>query len=457
MAIETISWLRAEPRAATPRLLTLPLAPALALVDAAALAIPLLLFADLGILGAAYAVLAMLSLAAVGMYRIRISPSVAQEVPRIVGTLAVPLVVVSAFSSSSTGVSEAAFGRLGMLTFASVVLGRALAYAGLRSSRSKGLVLEPVVIVGAGRLGAQLADTLLEHAEYGLLPVGFVDSFNDEHLPLPVLGDASALRRIIHEHEISRVIVAFGGTREPEMVQVLRACDEANVDIYVLPRFFELGVAPQGADADDVWGIPLMRLSRQALRSPAWRVKRAFDLVVASVALLLVAPLLLVLAGLVKVSSPGPVFFRQRRIGQKGLEVDILKFRSMRANDESDLQWTVRNDDRVTWIGKIMRRTSLDELPQLINIVKGDMSLVGPRPERPFFVDQFGEQVPRYGDRHRVPVGLTGWAQVHGLRGDTSIEDRARFDNQYIEHWSLWKDVSILLRTAREVARGGGE
>ncbi|MGH2684989.1 MAG: exopolysaccharide biosynthesis polyprenyl glycosylphosphotransferase, partial [Actinomycetota bacterium] len=226
---------------------------------------------------------------------------------------------------------------------------------------------------------------------------------------------------------------------------------------YVLPRFFELGVAPRGADADDVWGIPLMRLSRRALRSPAWRVKRAFDVVVASVALVLTSPVFLVLGALVKLSSRGPVFFRQRRVGQRGVEVDILKFRSMRPNEESDLQWTVRDDDRVTRIGRLLRRTSLDELPQLINIVKGDMSLVGPRPERPFFVDQFGEAVPRYGDRHRVPVGLTGWAQVHGLRGDTSIEDRARFDNQYIEHWSLWKDVSILLRTAREVARGGGE
>ena len=452
MAIETISWLRAEPRPA-PRLLTLPLAPALALVDAAALAIPLLLFAEVGLLGLVYAVMAMLSLAAVGLYRVRISPSVAQEVPRIIGTLAVPLVVISAFSTTA----QASIGRLGILAFASVVIGRACAYTALRSSRSKGLVLEPVVIVGAGTLGVQVADTLLEHAEYGLLPVGFVDSFNDEHLPVPVLGDSGALRRIIHEHEVRRVIVAFGGTREPEMVQVLRACDEANVDIYVLPRFFELGVAPLGADADDVWGIPLMRLSRRALRSPAWRIKRGFDVAVASVALVLASPLFLVLAGLVKLSSRGPVFFRQRRVGQKGVEVDILKFRSMRPNGESDLQWTVREDERVTRIGRILRRTSLDELPQLINIIKGDMSLVGPRPERPFFVDQFGPAVHGYDDRHRVPVGLTGWAQVHGLRGDTSIEDRARFDNQYIEHWSLWKDVSILLRTAREVARGGGE
>jgi exopolysaccharide biosynthesis polyprenyl glycosylphosphotransferase len=181
--------------------------------------------------------------------------------------------------------------------------------------------------------------------------------------------------------------------------------------------------------------------------------KRAFDSTIAGLMLLVLSPLYGMLALAVRFSSPGPVYFRQRRIGKNGREVEIYKFRSMRVNDESDVQWSVDEDDRVTKIGRIMRKTSLDELPQLWNVLKGDMSLVGPRPERPFFVEQFEQEVPRYGDRHRVPVGLTGLSQVNGLRGDTSIADRAWFDNHYIENWSVGGDLVILARTAGAVIK----
>jgi len=170
--------------------------------------------------------------------------------------------------------------------------------------------------------------------------------------------------------------------------------------------------------------------------------------------LALAAPLLLLVALVVKLTSPGPILFHQRRIGQHGREIEVPKFRSLRVNHDSDTQWNVDDDPRVTWIGRILRRTAIDELPQLWSVLKGDMTLVGPRPERPLFVRRFTADIDGYGDRHRVPVGLTGWAQVHGLRGDTSIEERARFDNQYIEHWSLWRDVVVLFRTVAEVARG---
>jgi lipopolysaccharide/colanic/teichoic acid biosynthesis glycosyltransferase len=173
--------------------------------------------------------------------------------------------------------------------------------------------------------------------------------------------------------------------------------------------------------------------------------------------LLVTAPLFGVLALGIKLSSPGPVYFRQRRIGMNGREVEILKFRSMQQNDESDTQWSVDEDARVTKIGSFMRKTSLDELPQLWNVVRGDMSLVGPRPERPHFVQRFSEEVSGYEDRHRVPVGLTGLAQVHGLRGDTSIEDRAWLDNHYIENWSAVSDLAILARTAGAIVRQARE
>jgi exopolysaccharide biosynthesis polyprenyl glycosylphosphotransferase len=298
-----------------------------------------------------------------------------------------------------------------------------------------------------------MARTLQDHPEYGLTPVGFLDNFDDTGLPIPVLGTVRSLDLVLREYEIRRVIIAFGSIREPDMVPVVRACDRASVDIHVLPRFFELGATAEGREVDDIWGMPVVRLPRPTLQPMAWRVKRAFDVLVASVFLVVTAPVFALLALLVRMSSPGPVLFRQKRVGQHGRVVDVLKFRSMRENLDCDTQWSVRDDERTTRIGRFMRRTSLDELPQFINVLKGEMSLVGPRPERPFFVNQFQSEVPRYGDRHRVPVGMTGWAQVHGLRGDTSIEQRARFDNQYIENWSVWRDLVILSRTARAIVK----
>ena len=252
-------------------------------------------------------------------------------------------------------------------------------------------------------------------------------------------------------------IVAFGAAREPEMVKIIRDCDRLPVELYVVPRFFELGVGPaEGPWVDDLWGIPLMRLRRAALRSMAWRTKRAFDVVVASIMLAVASPVMGLCAVAVRLSGPGEVLFRQKRIGQRGEVFELLKFRTMAENEDSDTTWNVGEDVRRTWIGAIMRRLSLDEVPQLLNVLRGEMSLVGPRPERPYFADQFRVAVPGYDDRHRVPAGLTGWAQVHGLRGDTSIPERARFDNRYVEHWSLWRDVVIMFRTVGAVFSGTG-
>jgi exopolysaccharide biosynthesis polyprenyl glycosylphosphotransferase len=192
---------------------------------------------------------------------------------------------------------------------------------------------------------------------------------------------------------------------------------------------------------------------RAALQLAAWRVKRVVDVTLASAALVALSPVLAVLALAVRLSSPGPVLFRQRRTGQGGREIDVLKFRTLRVNGDADVTWSVDDDPRQTGVGRWLRRLSLDELPQLWNVLRGDMSIVGPRPERPFYVDRFRTTVAGYDHRHRLPVGLTGLAQVHGLRGDTSIAERARFDNFYIEHWSPWLDVRIMLRTVTAVAR----
>ena len=261
-----------------------------------------------------------------------------------------------------------------------------------------------------------------------------------------------ALRNVLRQERIDRVIVGFGVTRESEMVDVFRACEDASVEIHVLPRFFELATATDSRSVDDVWGYPLLRLRRSLLRRHTRFVKRAFDASLAALALVVVSPLYVVIAAIVRITSPGPVHFRQQRVGERGAPVEVLKFRSMRVNSRSDVEWSPA-DESVTGIGRVLRLTGLDELPQLWNILKGDMSLVGPRPERPFFVEQFRAEVPRYEARHRAPAGLTGLAQVHGLRGDTSIDERARLDNQYIENWSLWRDVVILFQTFSAVIR----
>lgn len=319
-----------------------------------------------------------------------------------------------------------------------------------RAAHRRGLSLEPTVVVGAGAAGVAISRILQAHPELGLLPVGFVDAVEPEGGDLPLLGAQRDLPDLLLRRGIRRVVVAFGVVGEADLVSVLRACDALpfRIHAYTVPRFFELGAMSE-TDADDLWGFPLVPLRRPACSRKSWHAKRAFDMAVASLSLLAMAPLFAAIALAVKLSSPGPVLFRQTRIGQFGRQFEILKFRSMRENDDGDTQWSVSagTDHRVTTVGRILRPSHLDELPQLINVLRGEMSLVGPRPERPLFVDRFTTRIVRYEDRHRVPGGITGWAQVHGFWGDTSIADRARLDNRYIEDWSLSRDLKIIVRT----------
>lgn len=272
-----------------------------------------------------------------------------------------------------------------------------------------------------------------------------------------MVGGPEDLADNIERLHVDHVIIAFTWLRGSEMVDVLRTCDRLQCEISLVPRLFEM--TARGRDTDEVNGITLNRLHRAPFRSWSWPFKRVMDVTAAGLALLLLSPVLAVLAALVRiVDGPGGVLFRQERVGIDGRHFELLKFRSLRpASDaESATNWNIKHDDRLSWLGRLLRKTSLDELPQLWNILRGDMSLVGPRPERPYFVAEFGNTFPRYGWRHRVPSGLTGWAQIHGLRGDTSIAERARYDNDYIENWSLWLDTKILLRTVASVMKGSG-
>jgi exopolysaccharide biosynthesis polyprenyl glycosylphosphotransferase len=435
-------------------------------MDGLALLLGVVVIGSLGRVGLAYAAVA-LTLLGLGLgCRGRIDPRLSDDVPRLIALLAVAVLPIAPFFVAAD-LGRLAFALPGIVAL--LVFARGIAYRLLRVARARGMIVDPTLVVGTGRLGHRMADTLCHHPEYGLVLVGFLggpdsnsaggtvpsDLEGTEQLPLPLLGPVSSLAHIVHEHRIHRVIIAFDRTSEQEMIPVLRDCDQLPVEIHVIPRFFELGVAPEGLTTDDMWGIPLVRLKRSALRTFAWRTKRTVDVALASVLVVLTFPVLVAGMVAVRITSPGPIFFRQTRVGQRGEIFELVKLRTLYVDDD-EATWGTDSEARATPAGRFLRRTSIDELPQLINVLRGQMSLVGPRPERPFFADRFRVAVGGYGDRQRVPAGLTGWAQVHGLRGNTSINDRALFDNHYVENWSLWRDVVIIARTIGPVLLGKG-
>ena len=416
--------------------------------DAAVLLVVLELVGRTGWPGVAYGGAAFAILAVAGCQRLPLAPELCQEAPRLVGMLAAPVVPLGLVAGARPEMS--ALLRVLPLAVALVVLDRALIFRVLQSARLRGRPAEPVLVIGSGRVAVDLVRMLQAHPEYGLRPIGFLDTPGPcESLPLPLLGRVRDLDAVLDRFGVRRVVIAFGHTPEWRIVEILRACRARRVEIHVVPRFFELGAdMATGPGSGQVWGIPVLPLPRSAPHRPMWAMKRVFDVMAAAVLLVATAPLFGAVALAVRLSSPGPVFFRQKRVGQEGKVIEIVKFRTLRMNESSDILWTPDIGTLVTPIGRFLRATSLDELPQLLNVLRGDMSLVGPRPERPYFVRKFGASVPQYAERHRVPVGITGLSQINGLRGDTSIEDRTRFDNFYIEHWSLWRDFTILVRTA---------
>ena len=391
-----------------------------------------------------------LTLGMVGTYRRHLALSTLSELPRLFLGAGIPLLLLGGVSPFLT-LPNSLFDQA-LVTGIAVVVGRTMTYAVIRAARRAGQLQENAVIVGAGTVGIELARVLKEHPEYGLVPVGFIDDVPAQP-GLELLGGMADLEKVIQERNVRRVLVAFGPRGEQELVATLRSTGLHDVELHVVPRFFELGFSPGGPDVEHVWGIPLFQVRRAALRASAWKVKRIVDVLVSALLLVLLAPLLGAVALSVKLTSPGPMLFRQRRIGQHGHEIEVLKFRTLRVNADADVTWSVAHDPRQTSVGRWLRRLSMDELPQFWNVLRGDMSLVGPRPERPHFVSRFSAQVSHYADRHRLPVGLTGLAQIHGLRGDTSIEERARFDNYYIEHWSPWEDVKVMIATVGVILR----
>lgn len=273
-----------------------------------------------------------------------------------------------------------------------------------------------------------------------------------EHLPC--LGTVEDARAVVQDHRIDRMVLTLRFDQLPLIASTVSDMANLTTEVQWVPDLFALHTSK--LRLRELGGIPFISVREVALSGADRIVKRTFDMVLSALALLLLSPVLLALALGVKLGSRGPVFYRQDRVGRDGSEFGMLKFRTMRTDAEaaSGPVWTQEDDPRVTPLGKVLRRWSLDELPQFWNVLRGDMSLVGPRPERKVFVEQFTEQMPRYFERHRVKSGLTGWAQVHGLRGNTSIEARTLYDLHYVENWSVWLDLRILLMTVHHVVRG---
>jgi exopolysaccharide biosynthesis polyprenyl glycosylphosphotransferase len=397
---------------------------------------------------AVYAALVLAVLGAGRMHRLRVCLRASDQAGQLLAAAAVPLPVLAAWQSDPPSV----LARLVVATVVCVLIARVALCAALRAAHRRGWLTERAVVVGAGTFGAYIAELMREHPEFGLSPAGFVDDGPPRRdLPEPTLGTMRELAGVITRFGIGRVVVCFSSDcRDENLVAVVQACRPLLVDICVAPRLYELGMAVPRSCLDEIWGIPLI-----PLRSPPQAglvFKRAMDLAAALVLGLITAPLALALAALVRISSGPPVLFRQARVTGDGTVTRILKLRTVPVTSGPDVghpdtQWTV-DEQRCGPLGRWLRATHLDELPQLGNVLRGEMSLVGPRPERPYFAAQFRRDIPRYADRTRMLGGLTGWAQVNGLNGDTSVFDRARFDNYYAEYWSPWLDTVILAQTA---------
>ena len=313
-----------------------------------------------------------------------------------------------------------------------------------------GIGLRRVLIAGTGDLACHVADRFLSHAEFGYQIVGFVDDSGDDRIGyrgLPLLGPLDDAEEILQQERIDQLYVALPTEKHLEMLQLVEAANRECVDVNVIPDFLQF--VTLRARLEDLDGIPVINVNDVPLRGLGSVVKRLMDLGLSAAALVVLALPFAAIAAAIRFTSPGPVFYRQERMGLDGRPFPVLKFRSMfdDAERETGPVWTRENDPRRTPVGRFLRRFSLDELPQIWNVLKGEMSVVGPRPERPFFVERFKKSVPQYMLRHKVKAGLTGWAQVNGWRGNTSIEKRIEHDLYYIENWSIALDVKIIWLT----------
>jgi len=326
--------------------------------------------------------------------------------------------------------------------------------AGLSALRQRGYNLRHVLVIGLSQLSEEVIDRIMSQSSLGLRVVGAV-ALDTEHRrvgdklgphEIPVLGAIGDLPNILSSTGVDQVLVALPIHQLGSLQGIMEVLSRETVDVRLIPDFYQYMTLC--GSVDEFSGMPIINLQSSPLFGWNLIIKRCFDLAVTGIGWLVISPVFLVLALLVRLTSRGPVFYRQERIGMDGNAFDMFKFRTMYVDaEQGGAQFAVAQDPRCTPVGAFLRRFSLDELPQLWNVVRGDMSLVGPRPERPCFIEGFKREIPRYALRHKIKAGMTGWAQVNGMRGNTSITKRIELDLYYIENWSLTLDIKILLRT----------
>jgi len=323
--------------------------------------------------------------------------------------------------------------------------------------QARGIGDDRVLLIGAGEIGRMLLQKMIQHPKLGYQVIGVVDAGKgDRDLPginAQILGTLADVPVLIDRYTVDEVIIGLPESSHQDLVNIISLCEREKVGIRVFPDVFQIMASE--VTIGDLGGLPLLTIRDVALQGWKLAVKRGMDILFSGAGLIALSPFMLLTALLVKLDSPGPVFYTQERMGLDARPFKIIKFRSMRQDAETNGPgWTTPDDPRKTKLGEFMRRFNIDELPQLINVLVGDMSLVGPRPERPVYVEQFRQIIPRYMDRHREKAGLTGWAQVNGLRGDTSIVERTKYDLWYIENWSIGLDITILIRTVLQTIAG---
>lgn len=331
------------------------------------------------------------------------------------------------------------------------MLVRNLIRYGLRNIRRKGLNLKHILLVGYSRAAEEYIDRIQANPQWGYLVRGILDDHEEkgrEYKGIKVIGSIENLLIILPQNRLDEIAITLGLNEYNRLEHIVGLCEKSGVHTKFIPDY--MNIIPTRPYTEDLLGLPVVNIRHVPLTNTFHALlKRIMDFIGSILALIVASPFMLIIALLIKTTSKGPVFFSQERVGLHNKPFRMYKFRSMTVQDEKKEKgaWTTKGDARVTGIGKVIRKTSMDELPQLYNILKGDMSLVGPRPERPFFVDKFKEEIPRYMVKHQVRPGLTGWAQINGYRGDTSIRKRIDHDLYYIENWTLGLDFKILFLT----------
>ena len=365
--------------------------------------------------------------------------------------IGVMVLIVVLYVTKQIDVSRRMLAVFAVLNVCITIIERNLIRLFLRNIRRKGYNLKQILLVGYSNATEGYIDRIMQNPEWGYEIRGILDDHKEigyQYRGIKVIGWLADLDIILPESHLDEIVITLGLNEYTKLGMLVNKCEKSGVHTKFIPDYNN--IIPTKPYTEDILGLPVINIRHVPLTNWLNRfVKRAVDIFGALVALILFSPTMIVVSIIIKMTDSGPLIYKQERVGLKNEPFYMYKFRSMVVQKEADekSKWTVKDDPRVTPIGRFMRKTSIDELPQLFNILKGDMSLVGPRPERPQFVEKFKEEIPRYMIKHQVRPGLTGWAQVNGYRGDTSIRKRIEYDLYYIENWTLGFDFKIILLT----------